>query len=351
MEGFGQAKFGGNNRQFFKLKDGESVFRIIGPIADNAEDGIWHKYWEIHYGYKNSQGKMRVFQSPQVYNQKTKMVEVEDPALLRIKKLVAELETAKKNKDAAKIQALEKLVGSKNARFNLDKNHYYNVVDLQGNVGVLKIRHRAKLALDAAIKSLRDSGVEPISPDNGRFFVFSRTGTGRDTVYQVRVYKKTITTEQYGEVQQDVVHTITPELARRMFTVNKDGSYNYKEAANLLTLFKKPTAEEVKRIVEEGEKAVDEILDRKAVSDDSSDYDGGSEDETTTAPAAVETKEQTTSTTKKSTKSVKEIENATVEVVTPAATKAPEVTAEAPKTTDQAVSEQSDAEFLKSLGL
>ena len=319
MSLFGKAKFGGNKLNWFKLKDGEGIYRILPPMGDLQDDGRWSVYYAIHYGYKNSDGKMRTFQSPFLQNRKTKMVEVPDAALERIQQLLAKLDDAKKAGNTELAKQLMEYVGGKKSRFNLDKNHYMNVVDLQGNIGVLKIRHKAKLALDAQIKKLRDSGVEPLDPETGRFFTFSRSGTAMDTVYQVSVYKKKLTIEGVGEVEQDFAHTITDEIANRCLSRKADGSYTYKEAARLDTLFKKPTAEEVARIVNEGEKAVDEIFDTQSEVAYTTD-DSGPEDDAPEAAAPV----------------------AAPVAAAPVA---------APKTTAQAVTEQSNEDFLKSLGL
>jgi hypothetical protein len=346
---FGKAKFG-NKRNWFKLKDGESVYRILPPMGACAEDGIWSKFYSIHYGYKNSKGETRAFQSPLIKNNKTKMVEVPDAALERISQLLAKLEDAKKAKNDELVTQLLKLVGGQKSRYNLDSNHYLNVVDLQGNVGVLKIRHKAKLALQAAIDKLRANGVEPLDPESGRYFVFSRSGSGRDTLYQVFVYEKEISVEGVGKVKQEVVHTITDELAARCVVRNKDGSYTYREAANLLTLFKKPTSEQVARIVKEGEKAVDEILDSKAATDssaDSSEGDSGLEDdESAESPVAATAAPLAAAPIVSA--------PAPVAAAKPAAKAAPVAAtpvATAPKTTAEVVTEQDDAEFLKSLGL
>lgn len=354
---FGKAKFGSNRRTWFKLKDGESVYRILPPMGELAEDGRWSQFYSIHYGYKNSDDNTRVFQSPLVRNMKTKMVEVPDAALERINQLKAKLDEAKKQGNEELVQQLLKLVGGAKSRYNLDSNHYINVMDLQGNIGVLKIRHKCKLALDTEIKKLRDRGVEPLDPENGRFFVFSRSGTARDTLYSVNVYKKKLHVDGVGEVEQEVSHSITEDIAARCCVMKTDENGNiirtragkpiwiYKEATNLLTLFKRPTADEVQRIVQEGAKAVDEIIDGKGdVSVDGSDDGGGLEEDDapvqTAAPVAA-------------TNPVAAPVAATNPVVAPAAvTQAPAVKqAEAPKTTAQVVSQQTDEEFLKSIGL
>lgn len=361
---FGKAKFGGNKRNWWKLKDGDSVYRILPPMGDLAEDGKWSVFYGIHYGYKNSADETRTFVSPLVRNRKTKMIEVPDPALERINTLKAKLEDAKKAGDEELKTQLLKLVGGPKSRYNLDNNHYMNVVDLQGNVGLLKIRHKCKLALDAVIKKLRDAGVDPLDPETGRYFVFSRSGSGNETTYQVSIYKRKLMVKDVGEVEQDAVHQIDAELARRCLTQNTDGTFTYKEAARLDSLFKRPTSEEVARMVKEGSKAVDEILDTKketagaataaeAVEEDTS---GTEEEEEVQAPAAqaataapapapVAAPAQAPATTATAAPTPAAV---AAPVTPPAAPKAPPA---APKTTQEAVAEQTDEDFLKSLGL
>lgn len=295
---FGQSNYGGNytKKNYYKLKDGEVVFRILPALGELAKEGRWSMFWKVHYGYKNSKGQLRTFHSPFVKNNKTKMIEVPDAALERIEKLKAQFEAAKKAGDKDLIAKFDKLVGQK-GQFNLDSNHYMNVMDQQGNIGLLKIRHRAKVALDAEIKRLRDKGIDPLSPDNGRYFVFRRSGMGLDTTFKVDVLQETVDVPGYGPMQRDVIHKLTPEIAARCAVKKSDGTFRYIEASNLTTLYKSPTAEQVARIVKEGAKAVDEILDTKTGPDtsgsdegyeDSGDYEHSpSSSATTSAPQAA----------------------------------------------------------------
>jgi hypothetical protein len=371
MSVFGKAKFGSNKRTYFKLKDGETgPFRIFPPMGDLQDDGKWSVFYRIHYGYKNSKGELRMFQSPEVQNRKTRMIEVRDAAKDRITQLKTLLDEARKAGDEKKVIKLLELVGGKKSRFNLDSNHYLNVIDLQGNIGILKIRHRAKLALDATIKSLRDKGIEPIDPDTGRFFLFTRSGNAMETTYQVSVYKKKLHVDGVGDVEQDFVHTITPDIAKRCLTENEDGTFKYKEAGRLDRLFRMLTEEEVKRIVTEGEKAVDEIFDTKAtVEDTGNDDDSGTEDDDTptvtstsgpTASANQQTAPNNTVTGNvdleaaallAAASAVASTQTKPTTVTTTPPVTAPAVTTNgAPKTTAQVVGEQSDEEFLRSLG-
>lgn len=338
----GKASYGGQKRNYFKLKDGESVYRILPPLGDLADAGRWSMFYNVHYGYKNSKGQLRAFQSPLVKNKKTKMVEQPDAALEKIEKLKAAFEDAKKKGDKELIAKLDKLVGQK-GQFNLDSNHYMNVIDTQGNIGVLKIRHRCKLALDSTIKKLRENGCDPLSVDDGRFFVFRRSGNGLETTFQVEVLQQKRDIPGVGTVYQDVVHKLDEALIGRL----------EREAAQLDKLFKRPTSEEVARIVKEGAAAVDEILDAKADTsgdDGAGDEDTGGDDyeESSTSSAAPAAASQAA-------QSAPAASTQAAPAAAPVTQAAPAPKAESlatpPATTAAAVSEMSDEAFLKSLGI
>lgn len=367
----GTAKYGITQKKYFKLKDGESTFRILPPLGDLADEGRWSVFYKVHYGYKNTKGKLRVFQSSLVKNRKTKMVEVPDAAVERIETLKAKLEEAKASGNKAMVEKLGKLVSGQKPMYNLDSNHYLNVVDSQGNIGVLKLRHRAKQALDEEIKALREKGVDPLSVDNGRYFVFRRSGSGLDTTFAVRILKEKINIEGVGEVERDVVHKLNNEL------INRLGD----EAAQLNKLFKEVSADDIKRIVESSDlltgqsPVIDELFDSAkgdggSSSSDEGDEDYGDEEESSSsssaAAAASTTQAATTTTTQAAATQapVQQAAPAQTQAAAPAKTEtkteAAPAQAAAPKvevksnptqTTAEAVSEMSDDEFLKSLGL
>lgn len=370
----GTAKFGFTQKKYFKMKDGDVTFRILPPLGDLADEGKWSMFYAVHYGYKNSAGKLRVFQSCEVYNRKSKMIEVPDAAADRIKLLKGELEKAKAAGNKAAMEKIGPLISGQKPMYNLDKNHYLNVIDEQGNIGVLKLRHKAKQALDVQIKKLREKGVDPLSVDNGRFFTFSRSGSGLETTFAVSVTTKTMNIEGVGEVQREVVHKLDAAIISRL----KD------EAAELNKLFKAPTSEEVARIVKESDlltgksPAIDEIIDAKkddggsaAGGDgDEGDYDadetdGGQLASTTAALAAANSVTQQaaapTATAPVQTQApvvTAPVQTAPVQAqvapatVTPPVVEAKQQAAAAPAaTTAEVVNEQSDADFLKSLGL
>lgn len=249
----GVASYSGGERakrNYFSLKEGDSVFRILPPLFDLAEKGKWSQFYRLEYGYKDSEGRVKPFQDVRVVNQKTKMVEVESAAHLKREAMKAQLAQMKAaGAPAEQLKKMAEIVRN----YNLDSKHYLNVIDTSGKIGLLKIPYTAKKALDAEIETLKKSGIDPLSVDNGRFFVFNRSGDGLDTTYTVRVYTETVRTQEYGDVQKQIVHKLTDDVIQRL----------EKEAFKLDALFPLISPEEVERIVKEGPKAVDEILGYK----------------------------------------------------------------------------------------
>jgi hypothetical protein len=246
----GKARYGsGSQRKYFKLKDGDQAFRILPPLGELADAGRWSVFYSVHYGYKTSDGKQKPFLSPEVKNRKNGMTEVADAAKDRIATLKVKWQEAKDSGNKAVFEKLNDLVGP-TGMYNLDNNHYMNVVDPQGNIGILKLRHRAKLALETQIKALNAQGVDPLSVEDGRFFVFTRSGMGRDTTFAVSILKEKMnldeaTAKSFGlkagaQVERDVVHSLNEEFISRLDT----------EAGELNKIFKRLSAEEVKAVVD-----------------------------------------------------------------------------------------------------
>jgi hypothetical protein len=235
----GKAKDKSAPKKFWKLKDGDAVYGILPPIGDLAASGIWSVYYRVHYGYKNAEGKSRPFQSTLVENRKSKMIEVPDAACERLDMLNAQLKAAKESGNDKAKEALLKLVGGQKSIYNLDSNHHINAIDLQGNIGVLKLRHKAKLALQVEIDKLCAKGQDPRGVENRRFFVFSRSGMANETNYKVTIYKEKLTVDGVGEVERDFVNCLTDEVLDRLGD----------EAAKLDSLYKTPNADQIEQIV------------------------------------------------------------------------------------------------------
>jgi hypothetical protein len=250
----GKANYGTTKKRF-KIEDGDNVYRILPPMGELAEKGIWAKYYSVVWGYKNSAGKAKPFVDPSERNRSNGMMEKVSAALARRQKLESQKEQMKK---AGATPEQLKQTNEILMNFNIESKYYVNAVNLKGEIGLLKIGSKAYRALvgdkkkneKGLIDRLLDRNIDPISSlDNGRYFNFFRQGTGLNTTYTVTVYQENVVINGQ-EYQQDKVHVIDDALIRRL----------EKEAYNLGKLFPTPSLEEVERIVKEGPTAVDAIL-------------------------------------------------------------------------------------------
>lgn len=327
----GKARVGSvSTKKYFKLEKGDNVYRVLPPLGDLADKGVWAVYHKVHYGYRGLPGpdgkaRMRPFASPEVVNRQTRMVEVTDAAKERIEKIKQALSEARDRGDTESMKQLSNLVRT----YNLDAKWYVNALNLQGEIGLLKIPHKAKQALEAEIQRLRQEGVNALDAENGRYFVFQRTGEGRDTQYQVKVYKQKIEVPGLGMVDKDMPHSLTEDVVTRLDT----------ESHKLDDLFRRPTAEQVVRIVKEGASAVEEILGRNSQSSGSEEPED--EEDLDTEMAVVQTSQPSLK--------AAPLPQSPVSVPKPKAS-APVAQAPTSSVSDQA-SEQSPEDFLKSIGL
>lgn len=369
-----RVKSGYTQKKYFKLKDGASTFRLLPSMeelgyADKSKDKNWSQFYSVHYGYKNTAGKLRVFQSTLVMNRKSKMVEVPDAAVERIETLKAKLAEAKESGQKAVVEKLGPLVSGQKPMYNVDKNHYINAIDEQGNIGVLKLRHTAKQALDVEIKKLEAKGIDPIAITNGRLFVFSRSGTGLQTAFKVDVAQELLNIEGVGQVNRDKISNLTPE----QIAAAKD------QAADLGKLYKKVSPDDVGRIVKASDlltgisPVIDELFDTKGDASGNDEGEDGDEGEDTStddsaakasaaaaydqaAQSAAEAKAksdaQTAAKVASDAKIAAEVKAKNDAAATAAAsTPTTQTQAAATQTTAEAVSDMTDADFLKSLGL
>lgn len=251
----GKPKHEQNTKNYFAFRKDQNTFtlRILPPMGELAESGKWSVYHKVEFGHTGTDGRMKPFLSPRVVNYDG-MVEVESQSHIRREQLKTKMEAAKASGDLATQEECNTLL----RKYNQDAKHYMNAVDLQGNVGLFKIGHRGYQALKAEIDRIRKTdGVEPVGIENGRFFVFSRSGKGRDTVYTVQEYKQK--QEMVGvngdKVVADVTfnHSVDEKLLKKLET----------DAFELNKVYPTVTAEQEARIVNEGAVAVDEILGRK----------------------------------------------------------------------------------------
>lgn len=251
-------KNGRKSREFFKIKDGEQVYRVLPPLGSMAKTGRWARYIRVEWGYADSNGKKKPFQDIRNVNRKTGMVETESEAHLKREELkkqqlaaVAAFKAGKITKD--QLDQMNKIV----MNFSLENKHYLNVVDRNGKIGILKIGHKLKLAMDAEIEKLRSRGVDPLSVDNGRFFVINRSGYGMDTTFSLNILSEKIVHAELGEVEKPIVHKLDQGIIDRLASEAMD-------LGDLDKLYPTLTEDEVKKVVRGTPANVTEVFARFA---------------------------------------------------------------------------------------
>jgi len=234
---------------YWKIKEGTQTYRILpayGTLAHNPAK--WNQYYAVHYGYRGTDGKMFVFASPEkvkYVDGKTRMIEVADPAKERIERAQAQLKKAEEDKNEELVKTLKNFL----FQHNLEKKYHMNVVDLNGNVGVLAVGRRTKDLLEALIdKEKKESGIDILAPNTGRFITFTRSGTGMSTVHSVALYQKT-EMQNGKKVSFDVEHILDANFASKVQANGRD----------LGALYVTPTPEEVGMMVTQGAPAVDAV--------------------------------------------------------------------------------------------
>lgn len=206
-------------KNYFYIGQGVQAYRILPALGNLASQGIWSKYYEVHFGYKNLQGKMRPFQSCEVRNQKNRqMIEVDDPAAELIKTLEGQLKAIKDRMNtnpsdelAKKMAELEALVGFKGT-LKLEKRHYVNAINDKGEIGLLQLKHKEMLAVKEARKTIEAKyGIDPIDVE-GAFLEFKKSGKGLDTLVSVDVQRVV----QSDKSEKANFHTLDDALISRL---------------------------------------------------------------------------------------------------------------------------------------
>jgi hypothetical protein len=226
----------GGKRNFFSFKDGDNVYMVLPPLGDLADKGEWRTYLSVHYGYKDSKGTHKPFLSTEKINYKTKMVEVPDAASDRVKQIGAEYDAAVASRNVEEAKRLKSL----KEKYNLDKKFYVNAMTLNGELGILKVPYKSMKALDIEIARQKAAGVDIMDPENGRFMVFRRAGTGLDTIHQVLTHTEmvTINGKKYPD---EKVATLDDSVMARLST---------EVSLNLNNIFRSITPEQVALVVE-----------------------------------------------------------------------------------------------------
>jgi len=227
-------------KNIWSPKKGDNIYRVLPPMGQLAESGKWHMYYSVVWGYRGEDGFNRPFKDVRVYNAKNKMVEVESAAHLRAQKLEAMMKEAKEANDEDLMVKIKMLKDN----FNIDNKQYMNVMNLNGEIGVLKLSNkRFKLFQEIIKKVQAEEGIDPRSSQDGRFFNFFKAGDGQETVFQVSVYEEIQDVGNGRRGKFPKVHVLDDATIARFDS----------EAFDLAEMYPTVTVEQVEEMVKESE--------------------------------------------------------------------------------------------------
>lgn len=238
----GKAKLDGfQKRTNFKLEDKKNnEYRILPPLGANAAKGIWAVGHAVHWGYKNSDGKMHPFLCAErvKWISKQKVVEVECP-------ICTLLEKAKNWRDSKDKELKDKGVGDEKRkealksvndylrRFNRGFRVYVNAIDRAGTIGRLDFSSRHHKLLIAKLKEFEAKGVDCLAPDQGHYFNFKYDGKDGHEV--------SVVLEDAGNGSMVFKKApLTPSIVSRLKS----------ETVDLTDLFRRISVEDVKRLAD-----------------------------------------------------------------------------------------------------
>jgi len=233
-------------RNIFKIKDGSNLFRILPPIGALAEKGTWAVYAKIHWGVKTSDGKYMNFYCVEKKDNKTKMV-TERCALcdaIAEKKVERDAQVKKftdQGLGREEIVVKTKFLEDWLRKYNLETKWNVNVMNREGEVGLLKFAHSYYKDLEIHIGNLMypEKGpdgkprkpVDPIGAEDGVLFDFLYKEGNQKT----RVQKVNIVKEQRDVGGEIVEVTKRFPLTEAMITKFIDGHYDLSNLARILT--------------------------------------------------------------------------------------------------------------------
>lgn len=186
----GKASYDRKTFNSFKIEDGSNVYRILPPLGEAAAQGIWNVGWAVHWGYKNSKGKMRPFACPQKIDRKTKMIIHRCPECERL----ADFDKVYKDKLAAftkefgEEKAKKKLKHYSEHLFQYNRGFkiFVNAYNEKGVVGALGLNMTFFNFLKIEAEKLQKKGIDMTALHQGAWFDFFKDGSRTFKVELVR---------------------------------------------------------------------------------------------------------------------------------------------------------------------
>ncbi len=173
--------------RFFKFPPGKTIFRIL-PAAPGDDEENWFLYVGNHYGVDPER------KSPVICRAVTNYAEEECPVC----DVVAEMRQSGQNDEAGKISVRRRYLIRALVRGQEDRGP--QVMDLPITVFT---------QMGEAIQD-EDTFGDILSLKNGRDFIITKSGSGKDTTYVVNAHPKQTRIMRTQQDAMNVINTLTP---------------------------------------------------------------------------------------------------------------------------------------------
>ena len=216
---------------YFNFKSGVNVYRIMPAMFSNLESGHWAVYYGRHFGYVDSEGKMKSFTCIKKYDEETRALVEECPFCVDQETKKARKESldhevkelhAQINKHQSvgthpdQIAALQRELKDKSSELSVasklynarQKRFWVNAMNMNGEFGLLGLpqtvyeglagkreqdkktnKYIRKPGLLAKLKE--DKKVDALDVNQGVWFSIEKTGsTQYDTEYKIEPFKE-----------------------------------------------------------------------------------------------------------------------------------------------------------------
>jgi hypothetical protein len=266
ISGFGKPKYksaggfeGGGGSNYWNVKEGDNVYRVLPPVHSLADDGKWAIYFGTHFGYRGTadngdpRGRMKTFRCIEEMDFRTRMIRQDCPACDAIKaeeealkEAVFKLKSEGKSEDEIDTETHALRTWLKD--HNCDRKWHLNVMREDGTFGVLKLNHKTqKKQLDGKIAELLEKeGIDALDLDQGVWFNFKRTGKKLEATDVIEVVHEDMEVEIKGKKVRTKVIKPAPLTEEQQTKALKD-------CVDLSKIGTTLTYEQLKMVVECGD--------------------------------------------------------------------------------------------------
>lgn len=245
--------------KWFYLEDNkDNVYRVLPPLHSLARTGEFAKYYAVHRQIKGLDGKQRPFLCNQEKDYKTKMITVRCGLCDRAAELKSKVDAATASGQMSKEESFQ--FEQKNIwPLKPEKKYFLNVVNQEGNIGVISISISMYQDLQNTLKEWDKKGFD-LTGQKGAFLNFTVTKKfkgDKDAVHKVVPFTQVNKDGSFSLVQ----HEVTPEVIEKLKTDSRD----------LSKLFRSLTTEDVAMLASTDGADRSQIIDRLFANPEDSD--------------------------------------------------------------------------------